>query len=233
MGEEFKSIDSDAESFLSFYIDLFENHVDTLPYHLSEDALLDWFGQTVRDVKKIGEFLKHNVGSVKHLFTQPEVCDSVGYRESHTNFIPRKTRKRLSPVLKNQDVTPPSGAGVSKKTTHKHEGDSDEETPPKRTKLSFEPDRVVTVQSNSLIENEDKTDVVEIKNISAEGHVEFHRKSSKKYQRETKWLRPCKLQIKFSKSLTGYTIHMMIYEGNMRCRRNLLKEFDAADSDDK
>lgn len=66
-----------------------------------------------------------------------------------------------------------------------------------------------------------------VKYVIAEGVLEFKGKISKKLQRETRWSRPCKLQIAYTQ--TGFedcTIHLIIYEGNMKCRRNLMKDFE-------
>lgn len=61
-----------------------------------------------------------------------------------------------------------------------------------------------------------------------EGCVEFRRPSLKKLQPETRWRRPCKLGVAYT--TTGRhdpTVHLVIYEGNVKCRRNLLREFEA------
>lgn len=70
-----------------------------------------------------------------------------------------------------------------------------------------------------------------IKYAFAEGHVEFLRKSSKKLQRGNKWSRPCKLQVAYSGTdSTNFMVHLIIYEGNVKCRRNLMKDFESAES---
>ncbi|KAJ8984607.1 hypothetical protein NQ317_006069 [Molorchus minor] len=70
--------------------------------------------------------------------------------------------------------------------------------------------------------------VPKIKNVTAEGAVEFHRPSMKKLQTETKWRRPCKLGIAYSSTnCNDCTIYLIIYEGNVKCRRNLMKDFEA------
>uniref|UniRef100_A0A1Y1M9J8 Uncharacterized protein n=1 Tax=Photinus pyralis TaxID=7054 RepID=A0A1Y1M9J8_PHOPY len=74
------------------------------------------------------------------------------------------------------------------------------------------------------------TDKPELKYISSNGHIEFHRRSSKKLQAETKWNRPCKLEVAYSATnFEDCVIYMMIYQGNLKCRRNLMKDFDACD----
>lgn len=65
--------------------------------------------------------------------------------------------------------------------------------------------------------------------ITSEGAIEFHKPSSKKLQAETKWRRPCKLSVAYSSinCNNDYCIYLIIYEGNIKCRRNLMKDFEA------
>lgn len=80
----------------------------------------------------------------------------------------------------------------------------------------------------SRVETED----VPMKYLIAEGFIEFRRKSSKKLQPETKWSRPCKLQVAYTQtSFEDCTMHLIIYEGNMKCRRNLMKDFDSSENE--
>lgn len=68
-----------------------------------------------------------------------------------------------------------------------------------------------------------------IKFLVAEGSLEFAGKSSKKLQRQTQWSRPCKLHIAYKQtSVEDCTVFLMIYEGSLKCRRNLMKDFDDA-----
>lgn len=71
-----------------------------------------------------------------------------------------------------------------------------------------------------------------ISNISMEGSLEFRKKSNKKLQKETKWSRPCKLAFAYTgTNLNDFTLHLIIYEGNSKCRKNLLKDFEGAKPD--
>lgn len=68
-----------------------------------------------------------------------------------------------------------------------------------------------------------------MKYLVAEGCLEFTGRSSKKLMRQTRWSRPCKLHIAYRQtSLDDCTVYLMIYEGSMKCRRNLMKDFEAA-----
>lgn len=90
------------------------------------------------------------------------------------------------------------------------------------------------------IESEEQDETVEgeeesqLKYITAEGNVEFHKPSLKKLQNETKWRRPVKLHLGYTKSsFKDCTIYLIIYEGNLKCRRNLYKEFCDSNSSTK
>lgn len=63
--------------------------------------------------------------------------------------------------------------------------------------------------------------------VTAEGSIEFRKRSSKKLQPETKWSRSCKMHVAYSNtSLEDYTVYLIIYEGGAKCRRNLTREFE-------
>lgn len=66
-----------------------------------------------------------------------------------------------------------------------------------------------------------------VKYVVCEGEVEFRKPSLKKLQAETKWRRPCKLNVAYTAAECDYTVYLIIYEGNVKCRRNLLKDFEA------
>lgn len=70
-----------------------------------------------------------------------------------------------------------------------------------------------------------------VRYITSEGAIEFHKPSTKKLQIETKWRRPCKLSVAYSSinCNNDYCIYLIIYEGNIKCRRNLLKEFEGGE----
>lgn len=106
------------------------------------------------------------------------------------------------------------------------EGSNMQGSPMKRAKLENDAELAVDQTSDS-----EKNKGL-MRYVTLEGHIEFRRRSMKKFQRETKWQRPCKLHIAYScPKVSESTIYLIIYEGNMRCRRNLLKEFEAAEDD--
>lgn len=99
------------------------------------------------------------------------------------------------------------------------------ESPRKRQKITTP----VDVGDLDVVEGENDNTDVRVKFLTAEGHVEFHRPSSKKLQPETKWQRPCKLHIAYdcTKDIKDSSFYLIIYEGNVKCRRNLMKDFEA------
>lgn len=66
-----------------------------------------------------------------------------------------------------------------------------------------------------------------VKYLTAEGNIEFHRPSLKKLQRETIWQRPCKIHLAYDMGKDIKDSSLRTYEGNVKCRRNLLKDFEA------
>lgn len=218
----------EAKAFTNFYIDMFENHLNTFSFYLSESATLDWFGKTIKGEKDIGAFLKNNAATIKHLMCDPKPVNEVGHRDTHVINYPTKQKKRSltlkkSPILANsKEKTPPNEHAGSSNVLEQGQGDGLHNceivsSPPKRCRIS-----------DVIICSEPTFDPV--KYVSMEGHIEFRRKSSKKYQKETKWKRPCKLEIAYSTTnITDSTIHLIIYSCDMKCKRNLLNDFDRAD----
>ncbi|CAH0560386.1 unnamed protein product [Brassicogethes aeneus] len=221
----------EAKDFGEFYIDLVENYKTTVKYYLSDDIVLDWFGQTVKGEKKVNLFIKSNVATVKHFFSDAKPVENIGFRDTHVVKLPREPKKPIPSLLsppRNEyhlrtptKQTLPSTSSTPNKSSTRIRSDS-VHSPAKRfkpTKLEFDS------ESESI---EPECESLTVKFMLCEGSVEFHRPSIKKLQTETKWKRPCKLSIGYTlRNKQDYTIHLIIYEGNVKCRRNLLKDFSA------
>ncbi|XP_065158774.1 uncharacterized protein [Atheta coriaria] len=217
----------DAQEFASFYFDLLENHRETFTYHLSEGAVLDWFGRTIKGVQNIKDFAKLHMDLMKHRFSKIEPCHEIGYRKTHIveySTLRATDANDVSEVKPNpsaqQEKTPPNATiATSSRKREKGQGDGlhncPSESPAKRSRLT-----------GDVIEPKISAPLYTA-NISSTGYLEFRGKSGKKYQKETKWQRPCTFQVAYSKTPTGYLVHLIIYKGNMRCRRNLLNDFNA------
>lgn len=100
------------------------------------------------------------------------------------------------------------------------------ESPRKRQKLSS---ANLNTSDIDILEPESDNSDVKVQYLTAEGHVEFHRPSSKKIMKETKWQRPCKIHIAYDsgRDVKDTNFYLIIYEGNVKCRRNLMNTFEA------
>ncbi|XP_057655123.1 uncharacterized protein LOC130893214 [Diorhabda carinulata] len=249
-----------AKNFVDFYIDKIENQRNYFRYYLSEDVILDWFGQTVKGEKNVNAFLNKTITSVNHILSETVPATKIGSRESHV-IKPLKTQKSIPLGLLSppRTIQPRTETKTPKKqpiasTSHfnnnnnrelrsKHSRDHGQgdgyhkdteilSSPVKKLKTLDVTD--VVVENLEMLESEsDSTQSSQkIKYVVSEGCVEFHKPSLKKYQSETRWRRPCKLSIAYtSTNCNDYTIYLIIYEGNVKCRRNLMKDFEAAESE--
>ncbi|CAG9832212.1 unnamed protein product [Diabrotica balteata] len=246
----------EAKQFVEFYIDNIENHSNYFQYYLSEDVVLDWFGKTIKKEKNVTAFLKDQMGSVNHFLSDAVPVGKIGFRDTHIIKVPR-TQKMIPlalmspprPIqLRSETTTPkkrplPSSSNNNRRELRskypKEQGQGDgphnnteiPSSPRKKLKTPYE----VSLESIETLENEcDSTESGQkLKYVLCQGDIEFHRPSQKKYQSETKWRRPCKLSVAYtSLGSNQYTIYLIIYEGNVKCRRNLMKEFDAVDAEE-
>lgn len=123
-------------------------------------------------------------------------------------------------ILNDGEKTPPNTVPISACSSHE-EGQGDG---PHNCPVQGSPTKKIRLDLGDCVIGSPK-----IKYIRTEGFVKFRKRSDKKLQRETKWSRPCKLEIAYSGTKSSnFTVHLVIYQGNMKCRRNLLKDFDAA-----
>ncbi|KAK9746773.1 hypothetical protein QE152_g5814 [Popillia japonica] len=155
----------------------------------------------------------------------PIPVNEIGHRDTHIIKYPKEQKKRSlalknSPGTTSQEKTPPNNAGTSN-ILEQGQGDGLHNceilsSPAKRCRMD---DIIICTEPIYM----------PIKYVSMEGHVEFHKRSTKKFQRENKWQRPCKLEVAYSTSNhNDTTIHLIIYSCDMKCRRNLLKEFETS-----
>jgi hypothetical protein len=116
-------------------------------------------------------------------------------------------------------VTPPKQTQPSTSMIEMGQGDGAHNcsllmSPPKKMKLTAE------TETTEIVEGE--SEVSPLKYVTAEGSVE---------QNETKCKRPVKLHIGYTtSSFKDCMIYLIIYEGNLKCRRNLYKEFCESNS---
>ncbi|KAH1019404.1 hypothetical protein HUJ04_009229 [Dendroctonus ponderosae] len=246
----------DAQKVLDFFTDLMETSKTHLKYYLAEDIVLDWFGQTIRGQKKVASFIKTKVNPIRHLFKEAKSTSKIGFRDTHLVKAPKSKRRILRssflspprPTLMNTPVKQLQPSTSARRLIGKLNFDSNGssksksvgspsppmnnslESPRKRQKLSST--RLDTSDIDILEPESDSSDV-KVQYLTAEGHVEFHRPSSKKIMKETKWQRPCKIHIAYDsgKDVKDSNFYLIIYEGNVKCRRSLIKSFDAEEPD--
>lgn len=73
----------EAKKFLNFYENIIDNHKNYFKYHLSEMAVLDWFGKTVKGCRNIGIFFNSKANSCTHHFTNVKPVEKIGFRDTH------------------------------------------------------------------------------------------------------------------------------------------------------
>lgn len=69
-----------ARSFMSWFKHMIDNERSNLSLYLSDDAVLEWFGRTIKTCKKLSAFLKHDMQCTRHDFTTVENIDKVQLR---------------------------------------------------------------------------------------------------------------------------------------------------------
>ena len=224
----------EAIEFLEFYCDLLENHPARLCFYLSETSTLDWFGRTLQGDHKIMAFLQQQANATYHVFPDVVPVAKIGHRDAHVVHCAERVRKRskcAEPSLGavSSETTPPGTSVQRKACVEKGQGDGVHNC----ESSSALPEKVTGMAAGDGYKMITETVAcAPVKFLRAEGHVEFRRPSSKKYLRETKWNRPCKLEIAYSMTdLQDSTIHLIIYSCDMPCKRNLMKQFESVACD--
>lgn len=69
-----------ARSFISWFKHMIDNERSNLSLYLSDDAMLEWFGRTIKTRKKLAAFLKHDMQCSRHDFTSVENIEMVQLR---------------------------------------------------------------------------------------------------------------------------------------------------------
>ncbi|KAL3267112.1 hypothetical protein HHI36_011252 [Cryptolaemus montrouzieri] len=230
----------DATSFCDFYIDLVHSFNDKTKYFLSEDVVLDYFGHTIKGQKNVTSYIKNNIVNVEHLFRDAKPVHKIGFRDTHIVKLPKDTKRMVTPFFSPPKTSEPktptkssSQPSTSAPIQEKNQGDGKHNrseicSPAKRLRLCHGGGDNELLIDTDILESE--RDPIDVKYMVTEGYVEFRKPSLKKLQTESKWKRPCKLSIAYSSTTNqDCTIYLIIYEGNVKCRRNLLKEFDEAE----
>lgn len=69
-----------ARSFITWYKRMIDDERNNLGLYLSDDAMLEWFGRTIKNRKKVTAFLKFDMQCSRHDFTTVESIEKVELR---------------------------------------------------------------------------------------------------------------------------------------------------------
>lgn len=74
----------DSSQALSYFMDLSNDQRDFFRYNLASNAVLEWFGRTIRGNEKIQNFLRHEVWpQYEQSFVSGSVCDPIETKPTH------------------------------------------------------------------------------------------------------------------------------------------------------
>ncbi|VVC97610.1 unnamed protein product [Leptidea sinapis] len=93
-----KKTPNNAQGFITWYKNLFENEIQKTGLYLADDVRLEWFGRTVRTKKKVFGFLREHMQHSKHFLTSVKDVDRIHFR----HITPKKvgTVNSESPEIK-------------------------------------------------------------------------------------------------------------------------------------
>lgn len=70
-----------AKNFISWYKQMVDNERQNLALYLSDDAILEWFGRTIKSRKKVSSFLKHDMQCSRHDFVTVQSIEKIQSRQ--------------------------------------------------------------------------------------------------------------------------------------------------------
>lgn len=70
-----------AKNFISWYKQMVDNERQNLALYLSDDAILEWFGRTIKTRKKMSSFLKHDMQCSRHDFVSVQNIEKIQNRQ--------------------------------------------------------------------------------------------------------------------------------------------------------
>lgn len=92
-----------ARSFITWYKHMIDNDRNNLGLYLSDDAILEWFGRTIKNRKKVTAFLKYDMQCSRHDFTTVESIEKVDLRSDR---LQRKDDSVLASPLNSPELRP-------------------------------------------------------------------------------------------------------------------------------
>ncbi|XP_077302879.1 uncharacterized protein LOC143923191 isoform X2 [Arctopsyche grandis] len=85
-----------AETFGKWFNNLIDVDRNNLGLYIADDAVLQWFGRTVKTKKDITGFLKYDMNCTSHLFTSVKSCEPIKLRGETVNL--EKRDKNVTPM---------------------------------------------------------------------------------------------------------------------------------------
>lgn len=76
-----------ACQFAEWFRKLVDSDRSSLSLYLADDAILQWFGRTIKMKKRISGFLKYDMHCTSHRFTSVEVCPTFSVRGEKEEVI--------------------------------------------------------------------------------------------------------------------------------------------------
>lgn len=84
-----------ARTFINWYKRMVDDERQNLCLYLADDAILEWFGRTIKTRKKVSAFLKYDMQCSRHDFTTIESIDKIQIRQHR---ISRKDDTLANPL---------------------------------------------------------------------------------------------------------------------------------------
>lgn len=81
-----------AKNFVAWYKQMIDNERQNIGLYLSDDAILEWFGRTIKTRKKVATFLKHDMHCTRHDFVSIKNIDKI---QSRQDRAPRNEEHNL------------------------------------------------------------------------------------------------------------------------------------------
>ncbi|XP_059061113.1 uncharacterized protein LOC131854008 [Achroia grisella] len=90
-----------ARTFINWYKHMIDNERQNLCLYLADDAILEWFGRTIKTRKKLSAFLKHDMQCSRHDLTTVESINKIEFRQGR---ISRKDDNPIASPLNSPDI---------------------------------------------------------------------------------------------------------------------------------
>ncbi|XP_075982073.1 uncharacterized protein LOC142980524 [Anticarsia gemmatalis] len=90
-----------ARTFVAWYKRMIDNERQNLVLYISDDAILEWFGKTIKTRKKVTAFLKYDMQCSRHDFT---TVDSIDKIENRNDRFQRKDETILASPLHSPEI---------------------------------------------------------------------------------------------------------------------------------